>query len=169
MASSRVRVRDATAADAEVIADVHAASIRELGSEAYDDEQIRAWLSNVDPERYPLGEPGFHVVIAERDDGEIVGFGLLDREPSDLEDPAAGTVGAVYVRPDHAREGVGSAILETLESAASEAGLERLVLTASRNAIEFYRRRGYEGVETVALEMADDVSLECLRMRTRLE
>ncbi|WP_440771053.1 GNAT family N-acetyltransferase [Natronorubrum sp. DTA28] len=171
MAQPQVTLREATSADAESIADTHAASIRELGPAAYDDRQVRAWLSNVPPERYPLEDPDHHVVVAELEDedgDEIAGFGVLDCDP-DGRDDSTGEVGAVYVHPDHAREGVGCEILEDLESAARDAGLEALVLTASRNAIEFYRRQGYEGVETVALEMEPGVGLECLRMRTVLQ
>ena len=169
MAQSRVTLREATSADAESIADTHAASIRELGPAAYDDRQVRAWLSNVPPERYPLEDPDHHVVVAELEGGvEIAGFGVLDYDP-DGRDDLTGEVGAVYVHPDHVREGVGRAILAALESAASDAGLETLVLTASRNAIDFYRRQGYEGVETVSLEMEAGVGLECLRMRTVLQ
>ena len=183
-AAPRVEIREATAGDADAIATVHAASVRELGSEAYTDEQLRAWLANVHPERYPLEEEGFRIAVAEADcedgdrdgDGEagdsdtepaIVGFGLLDLDPAGFDEPI-GKVGAVYVRPDRVREGLGSAILADLEATAREAGLERLVLTASKNAIEFYERRGYDGVETVSLEMRDDVALACLRMRRRL-
>lgn len=185
--SATVRIREATAGDAEAIADVHAASIRELGREAYDDEQARAWLSNVHPERYPLEEPGFEIAVAERQgvgegddhnhacDGDsetagddIVGFGLLDTDPSGVDEPATGEIGAVYVHPDVARAGVGSAILEHLESAARDAGLEALTLTASRNAVDFYERRGYEALETVSLEMTEKVSLEAVQMRTSL-
>lgn len=162
-------VREATAADADAIADVHAASIRGLGSDEYDDEQIRAWLSNVHPERYPLETDGFRAVVADHEADGVVGFGLLDCEPSGRADPLAGEIAAVYVRPEHARGGIGSAILEALESAARNAGLETLVLTASRNAVAFYERRGYEGIETVRLEMSDGVELACLRMRRRLD
>ncbi|ELY41969.1 GNAT family N-acetyltransferase [Natronorubrum tibetense] len=171
MAPARVRIREAESTDAESITDVHAASIRELGPAAYDAEQVRAWLSNVPPEGYPLEDPDHHVVVAESEDGDddrIVGFGLLDYDP-DGSDDSTGEIGAVYVHPAHVREGVGRAILAALESAASDAGLETLVLTASRNAIDFYRRQGYEGVETVSLEMEPGVGLECLRMRTVLQ
>ncbi|MDQ2051160.1 GNAT family N-acetyltransferase [Natronolimnohabitans sp. A-GB9] len=166
---SRVRLREARATDAATIADVHAASIRELGPEAYDDRQVRAWRSNVDPERYPLEEADARMIVAERGDDGLVGFGLLDLEPNDADDPSVGTIGAVYVHPEHVREGIGRTILETLESIARDAGLETLGLTASKNAIGFYERQGYEGVETVALEMTDGVSLEALRMRKQLD
>ncbi|WP_436348045.1 GNAT family N-acetyltransferase [Natronorubrum sp. FCH18a] len=170
MTPPRVTLREATSADAESIGDTHAASIRALGPDAYDERQVRAWLSNVPPDRYPLEDPDHHVVVAELEDGddEIVGFGVLDYDSDGRDDRSTGEIGAVYVHPDHVREGVGRAILAALESAARDAGLETLVLTASRNAIDFYRRQGYEEIETVSLEMAEGVRLECLRMRTAL-
>jgi putative acetyltransferase len=166
----RVRIRAATPADAEAIADVHATSVRELGGEAYDDRQIAAWLATVRPERYPLSESGFRLLVAERTDGdEIVGFGLLDLEPSSCDGDSTGRIGVVSVDPDRAREGIGRSILAALEAAARDCGLETLVLTASKNAIGFYDRLGFEGVDTLALEMVEGVALECLQMRKRLD
>ncbi|RQH01872.1 GNAT family N-acetyltransferase [Natrarchaeobius oligotrophus] len=168
MVGSRIRVREATPADAESVAAVHAASVRELASAAYDDEQLGAWLANVHPERYPIRETddGLFVVVAERN-GEVVGFGWLDCESATADD-GVGEVVAVYVHPDHGREGIGAAILERLESIARAAGLEALELLASKNAIAFYREQGYDGRETVELELQEGVALEAIRMRTRL-
>ncbi|RQG92135.1 GNAT family N-acetyltransferase [Natrarchaeobius chitinivorans] len=165
MGTDDVRIREATATDAVGIEDVHAASIRELGSDAYDDRQVEAWLSHVHSERYPVGESGFRVVVADYG-GSIVGFGLLEFDPADLDESTA-EIGAVYVHPDDAREGVGSAILGDLESAARDRGVEALELTASRNAIAFYERHGYEGHDAASLEMQEGVTLECQRMRKR--
>ncbi|MDG5820165.1 GNAT family N-acetyltransferase [Natronococcus sp. A-GB7] len=164
---SSAGVRRAKSDDSEAIADVHAAAIRDRGPE-YDERELRAWLANVHPERYPIGEreAGIDVVVAERDD-RLVGFGWLDRDPAER-DGSTGEVVAVYVRPDAVREGIGTAILERLEGIAREAGLAELVLVASKNAIGFYRDRGYDPDETVALEMTADVSLAGLRMRKRL-
>ncbi|WP_247003013.1 GNAT family N-acetyltransferase [Halosolutus gelatinilyticus] len=167
---SAVRVRSATLDDVASIADVHQAAILELGSEVYDEEQVRAWIANVHPERYPIDdrENGIHIVVAEREaDDRVVGFGWLDRDSSDRPE-STGEVVAVYVHPEHTREGVGSTVLDRLEAVARDEGLEELVLAASKNAIDFYRRRGYEADETVALDMTDEVSLEALRMRKRL-
>ncbi|WP_126662456.1 GNAT family N-acetyltransferase [Haloterrigena salifodinae] len=168
MTFPRLSLREATSADAASIAAVHEASICVLGSDGYDDEQVQAWLSNVHPERYPLEQDGFRVVVADHEADGVVGFGLLDCEPAGRDDPSTGEIGAVYVHPDYARQGIGRAILETLESAARDAGLEALVLTASRNAVGFYERQGYAGVETVRLEMEDGVALACLEMRRQL-
>lgn len=155
---SPVTIRLATPADGEALVEVHVASIRELGPAAYDPEQVEAWAANKRPDRYPLGDESTHAVVAESD--EIVGFGWVDLE--------AGEVTAVYVHPDHARQGVGRAILEHLETAAREAGLESLGLTASVNAARFYERFGYEPVERVDHDINGEI-LECVRMRTELE
>ena len=168
-----VRIREARPDDAAAIADVHAAAIRDRGSDAYDNRQLEAWLANVHPERYPIGESdaGLHVIVAERDaateGGRIVGFGWLDCASSGRGD-GTGEVVAVYVRPDHAREGIGRTLLAELEAIACEAELAELVLVASKNAIEFYRERGYEAEVSVELEMQAGVELEGLRMRKRL-
>ncbi|MDG5760771.1 GNAT family N-acetyltransferase [Natronococcus sp. A-GB1] len=164
---SGIGIRRAKPGDADTIADVHAAAIRERGA-GYDERELRAWLANVHPERYPIGEreAGIDVLVAERD-GRVVGFGWLDRDPAERDESTAEIV-AVYVRPDAVGEGIGTAILERLEGIARERGLAKLVLVASKNAIDFYRTRGYDPDETVALEMTADVSLAGLRMRKRL-
>lgn len=168
MSVTDVRIREAEPVDADMIAGIHAAAIRELGGGDYDDRQVQAWLANVHPERYPIEETdaGIRVLVAERDD-RLVGFGWLDCDSSGRNE-SVGEIVAVYVRPDVVREGVGGAILERLEGVARDAGLESVVLVASKHAIDFYRRQGYEEDETVVLEMTDDVSLAALRMRKRL-
>lgn len=159
--SNSVTLRLATPADGEALVEVHVASIRELGPAAYDPEQVEAWAANKRPDRYPLEDESTHAVVAEadRESDDIVGFGWVDLE--------AGEVTAVYVHPDHARQGVGRAILEHLETAAREAGLESLGLTASVNAAPFYERFGYEPVEHVDHDINGE-RLECVRMRTEL-
>ncbi|RKD95969.1 GNAT family N-acetyltransferase [Halopiger aswanensis] len=166
--ASTVRVREAADGDATAMADIHAAAIRERGSDTYDDEQLEAWLANVHPERYPIDDGGFCALVAETDWDDLVGFGLLDLEPSAYGSDT-GRIKSIYVRPDAARTGVGTALIDRLEAAAREAGLEQLALTASENAIEFYERQGYEGVDTRTLEMEDGVTLPALRMRKRLD
>ncbi|MCU4743917.1 GNAT family N-acetyltransferase [Halobacteria archaeon AArc-m2/3/4] len=157
-----IPLRPATPADGEALVEVHVASIRELGPAGYDPEQVEAWAANKRPDRYPLGDESTHAVVAEAgpESDEIAGFGWVDLE--------AGEVTAVYVHPDHARRGVGGTILEHLETAAREAGLESLGLTASVNAAPFYERFGYEPVEHVDHDINGEI-LECVRMRTALE
>jgi putative acetyltransferase len=156
-----VRIRPARPADAVPITEAHVAAIEAFGPEAYDDEEVAAWAkrderdSSIDG----LDDPDVYVVTAERD-GEVAGFGRLHLDDAE--------VIAVYVHPDHARAGVGSALLASLEGYARGAGLSALSLVASLNAVDFYERAGYERVQAVSHETSAGVELDCVEMRKEL-
>lgn len=166
-------VREARPADVPAIRDVHAASIRGLAASHYDAGQIESW-SDLEEADYAIPADGSHVVVAEvaaatpvdvqsggGSKGGVVGFGAVDLE--------SGEVRAVYVHPDHAGEGVGSAILGGLEERADDAGLRELHLTASLNAVPFYERHGWTSTGPTTHELGDGVELEARGMAKRLE
>ncbi|WP_267642025.1 GNAT family N-acetyltransferase [Haloarchaeobius amylolyticus] len=138
-----VTLRPASREDMPAVASLHEASARELGRTHYDEQQVLAWSGRKDPEKYPYDEPGEHFVVAELD-GEVVGFGHLAVED--------GEVRAVYVSPDAARCGVGSALLAHLEATARDAGHDDCYLWASLNAVAFYRQAGWTVVESDVVE-----------------
>jgi putative acetyltransferase len=154
----RMQVRPATSADALAVFALHVASIRALGPEGYEPEQVRAWArKDHGPEGYPIEDDAHHFVVAEREvnpsggasppgthNREVVGFGDLVPDAEDAD--AGGEVRAVYVHPEHAGRGVGSALLAELEGYARGAGVGSLELSASINAVGFYERSGYERV-----------------------
>ena len=156
-------VREATADDVEAIRAVHAASVRVLATSHYDASQISSW-SDVEEADYSIPADGSHVVVAEDEgdgaDRRVVGFGAVDLE--------SGEVRAVYVHPEHAGEGVGSAILRELEERAAEEGLTDLHLTASLNAVPFYERHGWVSTEPTNHELTDGVELEAVAMEKSL-
>ena len=137
-----VHVRDARPGDAMPVFALHVAACRRLGGLHYTEEQLLDWADKRGdgPERYATED----LLVAERD-GDVVGFGERDD----------GEVVACYVHPDHARTGVGTALLEHLHAELRDAGHDRATLTASLNAIAFYERHGYEAVERYALEPAE--------------
>ncbi len=141
------RVREATREDADEILALHVAAIRAFGPDAYDEEQVAAWAEKEDGiTGYPIEDSNQYLVVAQSD--EVVGYGHLVPETDEVR--------AVYVRPDAARGGVGSAILAHLEGYARGAGLERLELWASRNAVTFYERVGYRPVREETIEKQFD-------------
>ena len=159
-----VTIRDAEPGDEVAIADVHAASVRGLAVDDYDDEQIASW-SDSEPDDFSLPAEGVCVVVAaevgadDRGAGAgvtIEGFGAVDLE--------SGEVRAVYVHPDHAGAGVGSAILGELEDRARAEGLTDLHLTASLNAVPFYERHGWTSTGPTEYEVGDGVELEAVEM-----
>lgn len=164
-----VSLREARDADARAIAAVHEASIREFGAAAYDDAVVEAWAAPVDPDEYDLEPEDGRFLVAERADGTVVGFGEARFVPPEYcSAPADGDVRAVYVAPEHAREGVGTAILSRLEASARDADLDALGALCSLNAVEFYRRRDWTVVEERTHEFGGEVQGSAVEMRTEL-
>lgn len=139
-----MEIRDATPDDSPAIRQVHEASIRGLGPEAYDDRQVEAWAAGCATADYAAGidDPDTEFVVATLDDA-VVGFGSLSHDVAEYPIDVDAEVTAVYISPSAARQGAGTTILAELEGRARARGADRLVLTASRNAVPFYRRRGY--------------------------
>ncbi|WP_436923344.1 GNAT family N-acetyltransferase [Halosimplex amylolyticum] len=166
------RVRPARAADTEPIRETHVAAIEAFGPEAYDERAVAAWADRGDDHSLEgLHDPDTYWVVAERENESesgpggnppVAGFGRLDAAG------AEGEVVAVYVHPDYARSGVGSAVLSNLEGYARGTGLTELALIASLNAVGFYERLGYERTRAVTHETSHGVELDCVEMRKRL-
>jgi putative acetyltransferase len=168
-----VTVRPADPADRQRIRECHVAAIRAFGPDAYDDRQVAAWADKGDPEDYyPVGQEGHYFVVAERPvvdeaaadgDAEVVGYGHL--VPTERE------IRAVYVHPGAAGDGVGTALLDALESRARDLDLDALTLHASLNAAGFYEHAGYEraGRETYSTVYGGEtVELDIVRMEKQL-
>jgi putative acetyltransferase len=167
-------IRPARPDDESAIEAVHEAAIRAFGPAAYDEVQVSAWANEeVDETGWgvgdvtDLGADDRYAVVAEVED-EIAGFGrirlgAIPDAPADrllaLVDRPVAEVTAVYVHPDHARTGLGTAILDALEARAREAGATVIGLLAARNAVEFYEGNGYEAVASRSHEPAEGVEM----------
>jgi GNAT superfamily N-acetyltransferase len=127
-------VRDAQAVDAEAMA-------RLLGQLGYPTEPgvVAGRLER-------LVIVGDRVVVAE-DDRQVVGLAHLQVMPTIEYDRPAAKIGALVVDEAHRGEGVGRALVDTLEQEARARGCVVLFLTTSArrtDAHEFYRRVGLE-------------------------
>ncbi len=81
-------------------------------------------------------------------------------------DPAkdAARVRAMYTSPDHARQGIGRAIIDACEGAAREAGFKRTELMATMAGEPLYRACGYAVIEPHASTTSTGVHIPLLRM-----
>lgn len=158
-----MNVRKAQVGDATAIRAVQVASIRGLCSRDYTPEQIEHWL------RKPLAAyfkaiQSKVVLVAESGAG-VVGFGQIDL--------SAGLIQALYVHPDHARKGVGTLLLTSLEREAWSGQVPQLVLCSTLNAVGFYRSQDYIEIGPETTPLADGTSLPRVRMKkvlfTKLE
>lgn len=152
-------IRKARTEDICDIAELHVASIRQLGACHYTRDQIDAWASTRPAEHYQSRIETCFLYVAETND-QIVGFSQLD--------PRNAEIKAVYVHPDHARTGVGSQLLSALEEAARSSGIAALHLSSSLNAVSFYLSRGFSAVENVQHRLRSGTTLECVRMVKQL-
>jgi GNAT superfamily N-acetyltransferase len=74
----------------------------------------------------------------------------------------------VFARPDRQGRGIGRLIMAELEAKAREGGIDRLGLSASLPALEFYLRLGYEIVSGEDYEVAPGQHLEYYEMAKNL-
>ena len=130
-----MRIRRAVPADAAEIWAIRTRAILHGCASHYPSGDLAAWAARATPATCADAIATRHVVVAVRDDGGLAGFAQLD--------PQEGTVEAVYVDPDRARQGVGRALLSALEDAAARLGLRGLVVEASQNSVPFYDALGY--------------------------
>lgn len=135
-----MQIRPATPEDAVALPDLHSSAVEAFGPDHYDAEQVDHWASRGErePDDYPVGDEDAHFTVCVRN-GQVAGFGHLALDEAEIH--------AVYVHPDHARAGVGSALLAELEGFARGRDLAELSLQSSLNAVEFYARSGYERID----------------------
>lgn len=163
-----VSIREAVAADATAIRDLHLLSIEGLGGDTYTQAQIDAWAHERDPGEYPIDSPETSFVVAEWGDS-LVGFGWTKPDADDyFECDVGGEITAVYVHPDATQEGIGSRIYAELEGYARGEGVLSLGLWASLNAVAFYEAQGYERVTEHTHEFSDGVEGTVVEMRKML-
>jgi GNAT superfamily N-acetyltransferase len=79
------------------------------------------------------------------------------------------TVRRVFVRAEWQRRGIGRLVMAELEQAAAADEIERLDLSASLPALEFYLRLGYEIVSEEDYEVAPGQHLEYYEMAKDLK
>ena len=158
-----VELRAANPGDMDAVLAVHRAAVRSVTTDRYTDEEVAAWAAaQDDPGQYPIGEDSQYIAVAETDDDGVVGFVGLDL--------ADGVLETLYVHPTVQGEGTGTALLTHAEDTLRDHGHRVCVVAASRNAVPFYRRRGYSVEdEAFVVEMADDAALEFVRVEKTLD
>jgi GNAT superfamily N-acetyltransferase len=153
-------IRLAGANDREGLERLIASSARALSRELYTEQEIEAAISYVFGVDSELVADGTYFVV-ERD-GKCIACGGWSRRrtlfggdrcagrESGYLDPRTepAKIRAFFVHPDHARQGIGTALLIHCETEAKKHGFSTLELMATLPGARFYRRLGYQG-ETI--------------------
>jgi GNAT superfamily N-acetyltransferase len=134
-----VRVRPAIATDAEQAAQVLRRSITELciRDHGNDPALLASWLANKTPEQFRewAGLEDWLCLVAVAGDDTILGVALMSK---------AGEIRLNYVSPDARFQGVSTALIGALETAAAGLGVSRLSLNSTATARAFYLARGFQ-------------------------
>jgi GNAT superfamily N-acetyltransferase len=170
-------LRLAAGRDIPTLREVIAASVRGLQMREYTERQRELALRGVYGVDTRLIEDGTYYV-AEAAAGVIAGCGGWSRRKTlfggdqwrsredEWLDPAqeAARIRAFFVRPEWARQGIGSRILEACEAAAQKAGFRRLEMGATLSGVPFYRARGYREEERLRVPLGEGEELAIVRM-----
>jgi putative acetyltransferase len=133
-------------ADAMVLRDLFAQSIDELTADDYDEEQRLAWVATAEDANAFRDRLAAALTLVVQLDGEYLGFGSLKDNK---------TIDMLYVHPDFAGEGVGTALADALEKIADARGAEGVTVDASDTAVPFFERRGYVAAQRNSIPLDD--------------
>lgn len=129
--------------------------VLEVCSTAYPPEVIAPWAAAPPPPQYAgLIERG-GCVIAEDAAGQLLGYGVIDLAGNEID--------ALFVDPGCGGRGIGMAVMQALQAMADPA--RPLVLSASLNAVPFYRRAGFVVVREENYPHPSGVALASVRMQ----
>jgi len=174
-------LRLATEEDIPALHALIEASVRGLQAGDYSPAQIEGALGTVLGLDTQLIRDGTYFVAVPTDGNDrklLAGCGGwsmrmtlfgADRCPSrepELLDPKtdAAKVRAIFVRPDFARRGLGSLILERVETEARAAGFRRYEMGSTLTGVPLYRLKGYVEVERIEVPLGNGEALPVVKM-----
>jgi GNAT superfamily N-acetyltransferase len=179
MRSAQFSLRLATAADVPEIERAIDASVRGLQAGDYTAAQIEGALATVfTVDRKLIADGTYFVAVAHG--GELAGSGgwsfrktlyggdgqVEDHWGGGRLDPAvdAAKIRAIFVRPEFARMGLGSLLLEASEQAAAAAGFTRFEMGSTLTGVALYALKGYRAVGRIAVPVGGGDEIEVVRM-----
>jgi GNAT superfamily N-acetyltransferase len=136
-----MEIRTATRDDAAAIHDLHTRSVKGLWGTHYSEAQIGGWIAGRSPEGYVPAISREELFVAEAD-SELLGFGHAAND----------SVKAIFVDPDVAGTGVGTALLQHALAQIGKHGAGPTRLTSTLNAVGFYERFGFRATGKRSIE-----------------
>jgi ribosomal protein S18 acetylase RimI-like enzyme len=151
---AELRVREATERDAEMVHALAGELAGAVGDPTPDPGSVETRLAEL------LEEPRARVLVAEDDDGAVVGVASLWIKPDLAHGDTVVEVPMLVVSEERRREGVGKLLMEEVQrlAAENEANLIELVATTHNTAArDFYRSLGFVEMDHITLEFVGDV------------
>lgn len=162
-------IRPYRAGDAEALAALTLAAIRQTAARAYSPAQTAAWAARYSMQRLLDGAARGDVILVAADAADSpLAYTVL--EEGGLEQ--GGHLDMLYCHPAHTGKGLGLALLGAAEEAARRQGVTRLFTEASELARPVFARAGYALLHrrdfTIASE-GGEVAIHNYAMEKRLD
>lgn len=126
--------------DAEALAELTGAAIRDIGALAYAPEQVEAWAA-----RHP--GPQRFINSAAKGDIILVAVDAADHPAAYALLEPGGHVDMLYCHPEHEGQGLAGQLLAEVEAHAAAEGVTRLFTEASDLARPVFARAGFRLVQ----------------------
>ncbi|MGK5069366.1 GNAT family N-acetyltransferase [Janthinobacterium sp. AD80] len=154
-----ITLRPALPADIDSLWALRTVAVRVSCATHYAAEQITVWTASPVPDAYAAMLAAGGGIVAMQDEA-IAGYAMLDVDKHEID--------AVFVDPTHAGLGIGKRLLAALEQLARRRGIARLHLSASLNAVPFYRAAGFVALREEAYAHPSGISLASVAMEKAL-
>lgn len=153
-------LRPALVSDIDTLWALRTVAVRLGCATHYAPEQIAVWTASPVPAAYETMLVDGGGIVAMLDDA-LVGYAMLDLHKHEVD--------AVFVDPARAGLGIGKRLLAALELLARERGIVRLHLSASLNAVPFYRAAGFIALRDAEYAHPSGISLDSVVMEKVLQ
>lgn len=154
-----ITLRPALPLDIDALWALRTVAVRVSCATHYAPEQITVWTASPVPDAYAAMLAAGGGIVAMQDEA-IAGYAMLDVDKHEID--------AVFVDPTHAGLGIGKRLLAALEQLARGRGIARLHLSASLNAVPFYRAAGFVALREEAYAHPSGISLASVAMEKAL-
>ena len=131
---STIALRPFLPTDAKRCIAIFRASIEEMGSEDYSEDQCEAWKARADDAAAFATRLSDALTLIASQDGADVGFASL-KGKSELD--------MIYVDPAYSRRGIGAALVDALSRLAEARGAESVISDVSDTAKPLFERQGF--------------------------
>jgi putative acetyltransferase len=142
-----VSLRPYVPTDARRCIDIFRSSIEELAADDYNAEQREAWASAADDEEAFAARLAGALTLIAVIDGAAAGFASLK---------GADVIDMLYVDPDFAGLGAGSALINALTKLAAARGAELLTVEASEGAKPLFEKQGFAAQRRNLVRVGDE-------------
>jgi putative acetyltransferase len=154
-----IHLRPALPFDIDALWALRTIAVRVSCATHYAPEQIAVWTASPVPPAYAAMLAAGGGIVAMQGES-LAGYAMLDIDKHEVD--------AVFVDPARAGLGIGKRLLAALEQLARERGMVRLQLSASLNAVPFYRAAGFVSLREEAYAHPSGISLASVAMEKAL-